>query len=139
MYAGGVRGARHHAAQRIDLAHQVPLADASDGRIAAHRAHRLDGLGQQQSAGAATRRGQRCFHAGMPATHHDDLVSIGLGVGFNHVRIVIPLHLPPVRNGMVAVPCHEKTLPQQPSSRLLPQQCWLFRPPARLPPPPDWQ
>ncbi len=36
---------------------------------------------------------------------------------------------------MVAVPCHEKTLPQQPSSRLLPQQCWLFRPPARLPAP----
>ena len=45
--AGSIRGARHDAAQRIDLADQVALADAADGRIAAHLTERLDALRQQ--------------------------------------------------------------------------------------------
>ena len=34
--AGAVRGARHGAAQGIDLPHQMALADAADGGVAAH-------------------------------------------------------------------------------------------------------
>ena len=68
-----IGGARHHAAQRIDLAHQVALADAADGRIAAHRADGFDALRQQQRARAAARRGQRGFDAGMSAADHDDI------------------------------------------------------------------
>ena len=52
--AGRVGGPRHHAAQRIDLAHQVALADAADGRIAAHAARRSRCSG---SAAACARRG----------------------------------------------------------------------------------
>ncbi len=45
--AGGVRGAGHDPAQRIDFLDQVPLADAADSRVAAHRADRLDVVRQQ--------------------------------------------------------------------------------------------
>ena len=40
--AGAVDGAAHHAVQRIDLAHQMALAQAADGRIARHLADRLE-------------------------------------------------------------------------------------------------
>ena len=39
----------------------MTLADATDGRIATHGAHGLDGLRQQQGARATTRGGQRRF------------------------------------------------------------------------------
>ena len=40
-------GERHGAAERIDLLDQVPLADAADGRIAAHLPERLDVVREQ--------------------------------------------------------------------------------------------
>ena len=67
----GIRGARHHAAQRVDLLDQVTLADAADGGIAAHLAQRLDGLREQQRARAHARGGERGLGAGVPATDHD--------------------------------------------------------------------
>ncbi len=72
--AGGIGGARHDAAQGIDLADQMALADATDGGIAAHRTDGLDALREQQRACATARRSQRRFHAGMPAAHHDHVV-----------------------------------------------------------------
>ena len=47
MDAGAIDGARHGAAERVDFLGQVALADAADGRVAAHLAQRLDVLGQQ--------------------------------------------------------------------------------------------
>jgi hypothetical protein len=36
LNAGGVGDDSHHAAERVDLAHQVALGDAADGRVAGH-------------------------------------------------------------------------------------------------------
>jgi hypothetical protein len=68
---GRVRGARHQAAERIDLLDEVSLANAADGRIAAHLTQRLDGLGKQQCARAHARSRKRRFSARMPAADHD--------------------------------------------------------------------
>ncbi len=73
--AGRVRGARHHPAQRVDLAHQVALADAADGGIAAHRADGFDGVGEQQRSCAGAGGGERGFGAGMAATDHDHVMA----------------------------------------------------------------
>ena len=66
-------GRRHGAAERIDLFHEVPLADAADRRVAGHRPQGFDIVGQQQGllAGACGR--ERGFGAGM-ATADDDNV-----------------------------------------------------------------
>ena len=71
--AGEVRGARHGAAQGIDLPHQVSLADAADRRVAAHRAERLQALGHQQRACAHARSRQRRLGAGVAAADDDHL------------------------------------------------------------------
>ena len=50
--AGPVDGAAHDAIQRIDLAHQMALAQAADGGIARHLADRVEPVGEQQRARA---------------------------------------------------------------------------------------
>ena len=72
-----VRGPRHGAAERVDLLDQVALADAADGRVAAHLPERLDVVRQQQRAAPHARGGQRRFGAGMAAADHDH-VELGL-------------------------------------------------------------
>jgi hypothetical protein len=57
--------------ERIDLLHQVTLADAADGRIAAHLPQRLDIVGEQQGASAHARSRERGFGAGMAAADDD--------------------------------------------------------------------
>jgi len=74
--AGQVGGAGHGPAQGVDLLDQVALADAADGRVAAHRAHGLDIVGQQQGARAGAGRGQRGLGAGVAAADHDDVVAV---------------------------------------------------------------
>ena len=69
--AGAIRGARHRATERVDLSHQMSLADPADGRIAAHRAEGLDALRQQQGVRAHTRSRQRGFGAGVATADHD--------------------------------------------------------------------
>jgi hypothetical protein len=80
---GGIGRARHHAPERIDLLDQVTLADATDGRVAAHLPQRLDGLREQQRARSHAGSRQRGFGAGMPATHHD-YVKIARRCHLNH-------------------------------------------------------
>ena len=65
----GCRG--HHAAERVDLLHQMPLADPADRRVATHLAERLDVVRQQQCRRAHACGGERGFGAGMAATDHD--------------------------------------------------------------------
>jgi hypothetical protein len=71
--ARGIGGLRHDTAECVDLLDQVTLADAADGRVAAHRADRLDAVRQQQRARARARRGQRGLGAGMAAADDDDV------------------------------------------------------------------
>lgn len=80
--AGQVRRLGHRPAQCVDLLDQVPLADPTDGRVAAHRAHGLDVVGQQQRACTGAGSRQRRLGAGVAATNHDDVVAIeGVGHG----------------------------------------------------------
>jgi hypothetical protein len=81
----GIGGARHHAAQSVDLLDQVAFANAADGRIAAHLAQGLDGLGQQQRARAHARGREGSLGTGVPATH-DDYVKQCCGDHGNCVR-----------------------------------------------------
>jgi len=74
--AGGVGRARHDPAQRVDLAHQVALADAADRRVAAHRTDGFDVVGQQQRARAGARGGQRGLGAGVAAAHDDHVMAV---------------------------------------------------------------
>ncbi len=72
-----VRGQRHDAAERVDFLDQMTLADAADGRIAAHLAESLDVVREQERAAAHAGGRQRRLGAGMPASHHDH-VELGL-------------------------------------------------------------
>ena len=74
--AGAVGGMRHRTAKGVDFLDQVALADAADGRVAAHRAHRLDVVGQQQGAHAGAGRGQRGFGASVATADDDDVVTM---------------------------------------------------------------
>ena len=79
--AGAVGCARHRATERVDLAHQVALADAANRRIAAHRAELLDALGQQQCARTHARGRKRGFGAGVAAADYDDVIGVGKAHG----------------------------------------------------------
>ena len=76
-----VGGQRHGAAQRVDLLDQMALADAADGRVAAHLAQRLDVVGQQQRLAAHAGGGQRRLGAGMAAADDDDVEFLGIQHG----------------------------------------------------------
>ena len=74
--AGAVGGERHRAAQRIDLADQVTLADAADCRVAGHLTDGVDVVGQQQRAAPHTGRGECRLGAGMAAAYDDDIKEV---------------------------------------------------------------
>ena len=76
--AGFVRGCRHRAAKGVDFLHQMALADAADGRIAAHRTEGLDVVRQQQRACAHARRRKRSFGPGVTAADHNDIETGGV-------------------------------------------------------------
>ncbi len=69
--AGGVGDAAHKAVEGIDLAHQMALAEAADGRVAGHLADGREGMGDEGRAGAHAGRRGRSFAAGMAAAHND--------------------------------------------------------------------
>ena len=76
-----IGGQRHRAAQRVDLAHQVTLADAADAGVAAHLPQRLDVVRQQQRARAHAGGRQRRLGAGVAATDDDDIKGFGVNIG----------------------------------------------------------
>ena len=71
--AGRVGGAAHHAIERVDLAHQMALAEAADRRIAGHFADRREAMGDERRRGAAARGRGRGFAAGVAAADDDDV------------------------------------------------------------------
>ena len=71
--AGGVGDPAHQAVERVDLAHQVALAEPADRRVARHLADGRDAVGEQQRARAHARRRRRGLAAGMAAADHDDV------------------------------------------------------------------
>lgn len=72
--AGGVDDLRHLAAQRIDLAHHVALADAADGGVARHEGDVVEVQREEQGGTPHPRRGQCRFTAGVPGSNHYDVI-----------------------------------------------------------------
>ena len=50
LNAGRIGGARHHAVERVDLAHQMALAQAADRRVAGHFADRRETMGDERGS-----------------------------------------------------------------------------------------
>jgi hypothetical protein len=75
---GTIGGAGHDAPQRINLAHQVALADAANGRVAGHLADGFDVVGEQQGATTHARAGRRGLGTGVAAADDDHIVCSGV-------------------------------------------------------------
>ena len=75
--AGPVDRPSHHAVERIDLADEVPLGEATDRRVARHLADRLDAMGEQHGPRAEPSRRGRRLATGMPAAYHHDIEALG--------------------------------------------------------------
>ena len=73
--AAGVGHPAHQAVERIDLAHQMALAEPADRRIARHRADGREPMRDQRRARAHARGRRRGLAAGMAAADDDDVVS----------------------------------------------------------------
>ena len=83
---GRIRDARHLSTQRIDLPHDLALAQTADGRVARHLSHTLPIDRQEQGVHPKPRRSQRGLATGMARAHHHHLGSQVLAYGFtwNH-------------------------------------------------------
>ncbi|MCY1369004.1 hypothetical protein D9M69_560210 [compost metagenome] len=85
-----VGGNGHRAAERVDLLHEVALADAADRRVAAHLPQRLDVVGEQQRLGAHACGSERGFGAGMATADDDHIEFFGVQhwkKGAHHRRV----------------------------------------------------
>ena len=73
----GVDDLAHFAAEGVDLADDLPLGDAADGRIAAHLGDGVGVHGQQDGVQPEPGGGQGRFDAGMAGADDDDVELIG--------------------------------------------------------------
>ena len=64
---------RHRPAHGIDLARQVPLANAADSGVAAHLAQRRDVLRDEERSRTGARGSEARFRAGVATANHDDI------------------------------------------------------------------
>src|SRR6516165_12712574 len=71
---GAVDRPPHNAVQRIDLAHQMALAEPANRGIARHLANRRPLVCEQQGERADASCGGRRLAPGMPGAHYDDVV-----------------------------------------------------------------
>ena len=84
--AGRVDGPAHGAAQGVDLADDLPLGHAADGRVAAHLGDRVEVDRQQGGVRAHPRGGQRGLDAGVAGADHDhvEIETVGGDHTFHH-------------------------------------------------------
>ena len=74
--ARGVDRPPHRAAQGVDLADDLPLGHAADGRIAAHLGDGVQIGRQQRSARPHASGGQRRLGAGVAGADHNDVIIV---------------------------------------------------------------
>ena len=79
LEAGRVDGPRHHAAESIDLPHQLRLANPANRWIAAHLPDGVAIGSQQGRLRAEPGRGAGRLHAGMAGTDDDHVVVVAAG------------------------------------------------------------
>ena len=88
-----VDGAAHFAAQRVQLAHQVPLAGAADGGIAGHHGHAVQIQRQKQRALPHARARKRGFATRVPRAHHDQVKFLGKQTRFPFLPSAVLTHI----------------------------------------------
>src|SRR5262245_3855434 len=72
-----VRDATHETVKRIDFPHQMTLAQPANGGIARHRSNSCGPMGTQSRAGTLAGGRSRGFTAGVAASNHHDVESVG--------------------------------------------------------------
>ena len=65
--------APHLPAERVDLAHEMPLRGAADGRVTGHLRDRVEAHRQQQRSAAHSRGGECRFTTGVTGADDDDI------------------------------------------------------------------
>ena len=76
--AGLIGRARHLAAERVELAHKMPLARAADGGVAGHIADRVHIDGEADGVQPQPGGGQRGLNARVPRTDDGDVTASGV-------------------------------------------------------------
>jgi len=92
LNASLIRHLAHEAVERIDLADQMALAQAADGRVARHLSNGVGAVGNERRKCANARTGSGRLAAGMPAAHDDDvkIQSVGSAGVHDHSDYPIP-------------------------------------------------
>ncbi len=75
--ADGVGDFAHDAAERVDLADEMALGHAADGRIAAHLRDEVEVHGDERGLEAHARGSHGGLAAGVAGADHDDIVLFG--------------------------------------------------------------
>jgi hypothetical protein len=70
---GGIDGAPHFAAERIDLANDLPLGNSPDGRVAAHGADRVARHRQERGFCSHPRGCERRFDPRVTGADNNDV------------------------------------------------------------------
>ena len=73
LNSGTIRNPAHQAIKRIDLAHQMSLAQTADGRIARHLADGRKLVGDKSRVGTKPRRSRCGFNTRMAAADDNDI------------------------------------------------------------------
>jgi hypothetical protein len=76
LNARGVGHSAHEAVERIDLAHEMALAQAAYGRVAGHRADLVGAQRHQRGIGAEARGCAGRLAPGMAASDDDDIKTL---------------------------------------------------------------
>ena len=98
--AGFIDNPAHFAAERVDLAHDLSLGDAADGRVATHLADGIAVHCEQGGVGSHSRGSQRRLNAGVSGADDNDVVVVDTGrhaLEFSPLEGAGAVKLPPVR------------------------------------------
>ena len=82
----GIGSARDDPVKGINLAHQVPFAQSSNRRIAAHRSNRIKIETHQRNMRTHPRSRSRSFDPGMAPADNDDIELLHNGSGLRASR-----------------------------------------------------
>jgi len=81
LNAHGIGHLAHDPAQRVDLAHDMSLGNASDGGIAGHLRDQISVQREECRAQPHARAGHRGFATGMTGSNHGNIVMLCKGHG----------------------------------------------------------
>ena len=76
LESGHVRVLAHLAAEGINLAGEMALGQATDGRVAGHLADGIEIDGEQERLATHACGGERGLHAGVACSHHDHIIPL---------------------------------------------------------------